>query len=184
MCLGLLFVIIIILTNVYNMEGTPEMKQYGGAACGSSDTVPDASQLRNPFFDNTPTTMGYVKRRLLSMGLSDTIIREECNLFFYGEGGTITSPSWDTAEYYTGRFRHLPPNEHNERVVEAISAKIIERVDRGRHGSRSRSRHGSRSRSRERGSGIGGRSRSKLSKKGKKHSIHRKRSLKNKTRKH
>lgn len=155
------------------MSGTMELKQYGGAVCGPYDTVPDASQLRNPLFDNTPTTMEYVKRRLLSMELSDTIIREECNLFFYGRGGTFASPAWDTAEYYTGRFHRLPPNEHNERVVEAISAKIIERIDRSRRGSRSR--HGSRSRSRERGSGIGGRSRSKLSKKGKKYSTTRRR---------
>ncbi len=164
------------------MEETPELKQYGGAVCGPYDTVPDASQLSNPFFNNTPMTFRYVKQRLLSMELSDTIIREECNLFFYGVGGTIECPAWDTAEYYTGRFHRLFPNEHNERVVEAISAKIIERIDTIRRGSRSR--HGSRSRSRERGSGIGGRSRSKLSTKGKKHSIRRKRSLKNKTRNH
>lgn len=145
-------------------------KMHGGATapgadnrCRDYETIPiNDYRIPNSKLDEAYTVFEYIRCRVPYI-VPDEEIRIASRRFFYGENGSFVQPNVATAEYYTGGFDRLREN-HNQVVVDTIVAKLIGR------GGRSRRRH------------I--RSRSKTSKKEKKRSFRRRRSLKNKTRKH
>lgn len=145
-------------------------KMHGGATaagednrCRNYETIPPPSRGIDSLLDGPTRVYIYIRCRVPE-SVTNEDIKNASNTFFYGENGTISNqPNIATAEYYTGGFNRLG-DDHNQAVVDAIVAKLTGR------GGRSRRRH------------I--RSRSKTSKKEKKRSFRRRRSLKNKTRKH